>query len=242
MHWLRRPRSLLRDFLRLEAAAGACLGVATLAALALANSAAAPLYRAVLATPLGPAALRLSVLGWINDALMALFFLLAGLELKRELLGGELGTRRRAALPAIAALGGMALPALVYLGCARGAPALAPGWGIPTATDIAFALGVLAALGPRVPVSLRVFLTALATLDDLGAVVLIGVYYSGALEPLPLALAAAGAGALALMNARGVRALPAYLAVGVPLWAAVHAAGVHAALAGVAVAAAIPHG
>ncbi|MBS0375461.1 MAG: Na+/H+ antiporter NhaA [Proteobacteria bacterium] len=234
----RRARGPLTDFLRLEAAAGACLVLATLAALALANSPAQGRYQALLAWPVGGHAL----LGWVNDGLMTLFFLLVGLEIKREFLAGELRTRRRAALPAIAALGGMLVPALLYLAVVRGEPALARGWGVPTATDIAFALGVLALLGPRVPRSLKVFLTALATLDDLGAIVLIGVYYAAA-PSWPVLAGALGAFAvLLILNRRGVTRLAPYLAVGAVLWALVLASGVHATLAGVALAATIPLG
>ncbi|HVZ59952.1 MAG TPA: Na+/H+ antiporter NhaA, partial [Terriglobales bacterium] len=165
---LRSPISLIAEFLRLEAAAGFLLMAAAALALVFANSPLAPVYRAVLSAAIGPPAARLSLLLWINDGLMAIFFLLVGLEIKRELLAGQLSSGKRAALPGIAALGGMVVPALIYAAFNRNNPVMLRGWAIPSATDIAFALGILAILGSRVPTSLKVFLTALAILDDLG--------------------------------------------------------------------------
>lgn len=237
---LATPARLIAEFLRLESSGGLLLMAATVAALVLANSAAQPLYAAALAAEVGVGPARLSVLLWINDALMAVFFVLVGLEIKRELLVGELSSVRRAALPAIAAAGGMLCPALVYLAFNAGDATAVRGWAIPAATDIAFALGVLALLGSRVPVSLKVFLTALAILDDLGAILIIAIFYSADLS-VPALLAAAGATAvLFAMNAFGVRQIWPYLIVGVGLWAAVLASGVHATLAGVVLAFTIP--
>ncbi len=231
---------LITEFLRLESAGGLLLMAAAAVALVLANSPAAPAYHAALATEFTIGAARLSVLLWINDALMAMFFLLVGLEIKRELLTGELSSLRRAAMPAIAALGGMLVPALIYVAFNFGDAATLRGWAVPAATDIAFALGVLALLGSRVPVSLKVFLTALAILDDLGAIVIIAIFYSGDLSQPALIGAGAATVLLVALNTLGVRRLWPYLLVGVLLWAAVLASGVHATLAGVILALTIP--
>src|SRR5918992_1882520 len=173
-----RPLSALRSFLDTEASGGIILmGVAALA-LAVANSPLAPVYFGVLSTYVG----GLNVLHWINDALMAVFFLLVGLEIKREFLDGQLATWSRRVLPGIAALGGMVVPAAIFVALNWGDPERLRGWAIPSATDIAFALGVLSLLGPRVPISLKIFLTALAILDDLGAVAIIALFYTSALS------------------------------------------------------------
>ncbi len=235
-----RPISLISAFLRLEAAAGLVLIAAAAAALVLANSPAAPIYHAVLSFEIGFASARLSALLWINDGLMAMFFLLVGLEIKRELLAGELSTAKRAALPAIAALGGMVVPGLIYVAVNWNDPAAVRGWAIPAATDIAFALGVLTIVGSRLPTSLKIFLTALAILDDLGAIVIIGLFYTAQLSWPALALAAAGLASLFAFNKFGVRHLAPYLLVGLFVWIAVLASGIHATLAGVAVALMIP--
>ena len=197
------------------------------------NSALAPAYFGALKTYV----LGLSILHWINDALMAVFFLLVGLEIKREMLDGQLSTWPRRALPGIAAAGGMIVPALIYVALNAGTPETLRGWAIPSATDIAFALGVLALLGSRVPVSLKVFLTALAILDDLGAVVIIAVFYTADLSWPMLGLGAATLGALAAPErARGSSGSLPYLALGAVLWFFVLRSGVHATLAGVALA------
>jgi NhaA family Na+:H+ antiporter len=182
----------------------------------------------------------LDLLHWINDGLMALFFLLVGLEIKRELLDGQLSTWSRRTLPGIAALAGMVVPAVLFLALNGGDPATSRGWAVPTATDIAFALGVLALLGSRVPASLKVFLTALAILDDLGAILVIALFYTGDLAAGYLALAGAAVAVLVLLNRLGVTWLAAYLAVGVVLWWCVLRSGVHATLAGVVLAMTVP--
>ena len=227
-------RSALRRFLDGQSSAGLMLMGAAALALVIANSPLQPAYAALLKTYVGP----LSVGHWINDGLMAVFFLLVGLEIKREVLDGQLSTWSRRALPGIGAAGGMAIPALIYLVLAG---ATAPqGWAIPAATDIAFALAILSLLGPRVPVSLRVFLTALAILDDLGAVIIIALFYTASLSLPDLAAAAAVVGVLALLNQRGVRHLAPYLLLGLVLWVLVLRSGVHATLAGVVLALTIP--
>jgi NhaA family Na+:H+ antiporter len=230
------PRSALRAFLRSEAGGGVLLMAAAAAALALANSPLAPAYQRLLHYELG----AMSVRHWINDALMALFFLLVGLEIKREFLGGRLATWDRRRLPLIAAAAGMAVPALLYLFVARGQPALAAGWAIPAATDIAFAIGVLALLGPRAPTSLKLFLTTVAIADDLGAVVIIAIAYTAALNMLALGAAALVLLILYALGKSGMRSLPLYLIGAVALWYAVLLSGIHPTVAGVLAAAAVP--
>ena len=219
-----------------SATAGLLLAVGTILALVVANSPLAPAYHALLHRSFA----GLAAIHWINDGLMALFFLLVGLELKRELLVGALATTASRILPGAAAIAGMVVPALCYLALTDGDEAAQRGWAIPAATDIAFALAVVAALGARVPPALRVFLTAVAIVDDLGAIVVIGAFYTATLH-LAL-LAAAGVGVLVLVgfNRAGVRSLTPYLLVGIGIWAAVHESGVHATLAGVAVALTVP--
>jgi NhaA family Na+:H+ antiporter len=231
-----RPRSALRTFMASEAAGGFVLIAAAVLALVVANSPLADAYFGVLKSYLGP----LSVLHWINDALMALFFLLVGLEIKREVLDGQLSTWERRALPGAAALAGMLAPALIYVAINSGDPSALRGWAIPAATDIAFALGVLALLGKRVPASLKIFLTAVAVLDDLGAIVIIALFYTSDLQLGPLIGAAGGLAFLYGLNRAGVRSLAPYLLVGAGVWVAVLLSGVHATLAGVAVALTIP--
>lgn len=231
-----RPKSMLRAILDDEAAGGLVLMAVAALALIVANSPLAPLYSGALETEL----FGLTILHWINDALMSLFFLLVGLEIKREMVDGELRTWSRRALPGIAALGGMVAPALAYVAFNLGDPLRMRGWAIPAATDIAFALGVLALLGRRVPASLKVFLTALAILDDLGAVLIIAFFYTADLSGPMLALAALGLAALVGLNRAGVVRLWPYLLIGGAVWAFVLRSGVHATVAGVAVALTVP--
>lgn len=240
-----RPR--LRDamnFLQHEASGGVVLFVAAAAALILANSAAAPLYGALLDTHVslrvGELGLDKTLLHWINDGLMVVFFFYVGLEIKRELVEGELSSVRQAALPVIGAAGGMLVPALIYIALNWGDPQALRGWAIPTATDIAFAVGVLALLGPRIPSSLKIFLLALAIIDDLGAIIIIAVFYTANLSLAALGLAAIGLVGLALLNIRGVTRTAAYVLVGGFVWLCVLQSGVHATLAGVITAFAIP--
>lgn len=231
-----RPISIFREFLDGEAAGGIILIAAAALALIVANSPLAETYFAALHAYLGP----LSVLHWVNDALMAVFFLLVGLEIKREMLDGQLSTWPRRMLPGIAAAGGMVVPALVYVTINRDNAAALPGWAIPTATDIAFALGVLSLLGNRVPASLKVFLTALAIIDDLGAVIIIALFYTSGLSLAYLAAALAVIVILIVLNRMGVLSLVPYLVLGAVLWVLVLKSGVHATLAGVALALTIP--
>jgi len=219
-----------------EAASGIVLIASAAIALAIANSNLAPTYFRTLETYVA----GLSILHWINDALMALFFLLIGLEIKREFLDGELGSWSRRILPGVGALGGMVVPALIYLAVNAGTPGNLRGWAIPTATDIAFALGVLALLGPRVPVSLKVFLMALAIIDDLGAVTIIAFFYTEGLSAGWLAISLLILALLYGLNRGRITQLTPYLLLGAMLWFAVHESGVHATLAGVALAFMIP--
>jgi NhaA family Na+:H+ antiporter len=236
-------------FFEHESAGGLVLGAAALAALLLSNSPWAPHYFAWIQLPgevrIGGDALVLAkpLLVWVNDLWMALFFFLVGLEIKREWTQGELADRRQAVLPMVAALGGMAVPALIYAAINRGDAASLRGWAIPTATDIAFALGVLSLLGRRVPMSLKVFLTAVAIIDDLGAIVVIALFYTEQLSLTMLAGAAIGIVALVALRAARIERAEAYVLVGLVIWLFVLKSGVHATLAGVITALAIPtHG
>ncbi len=238
-----RVTAPLHRFMRSAPAGGIVLLVCAAIAIAWANSPWAHSYHALWETPLtlavGSAGAQLTLHQVINDGLMAVFFFLVGLEIKREVLVGELASLRQAALPVSAALGGMAVPALLFTAVNAGG-AGSSGWGIPMATDIAFALGVLALLGDRVPSSLRVFLSALAIADDMGAVLVIALFYSGGVAWGALAAAAALLALSALANAAGVRAPWAYALIGAALWAAVLVSGVHATVAGVLLALTIP--
>lgn len=231
-----RSLGAMRALFNHSAAGGIILMMAAAAAILVANSPWAALYETTLNRYVG----GLSVLHWINDGLMAVFFLLVGLEIKREVIAGQLSTWAGRILPGSAALGGMIGPALVYLAFNLGADGHPNGWAIPAATDIAFALGVLSLMGPRVPVSLRIFLMALAIIDDLGAVIIIALFYTGSVNFYALGLAAVVLALLVGLNKGGVTRLPLYLALGAVLWALVLKSGVHATLAGVLLALTIP--
>ncbi len=238
------PIATIREFLRLEAAAGIVLVLSAVLALVMANTFLAPFYRVFLDVPVvvqvGALVLAKPLLLWVNDGLMAIFFFLVGLEIKREVLQGELSSWSQASLPGFAAIGGMAAPALIFVLINLGDPQTLRGWAIPAATDIAFALGVLALLGSRVPAALKIFLLALAIMDDLGAIVIIAVFYTADMSLISLGLAALGIVILACFNIFGVMRLGAYLLVGLAVWVCVLKSGVHATLAGVAVAFFIP--
>jgi NhaA family Na+:H+ antiporter len=226
----------ISDILRAETVGGALLVGAAAVALIWANSPWGDAYRALGAVRLGPAALHLdlTVAQWAADGLLAIFFFVAGLELKREFVAGDLRDPRRAALPVAAAVGGMAVPALLYTAVNITAPGGAPvGWAIPTATDIAFALAVLAVISTHLPAALRTFLLTLAVVDDLLAIMIIAVFYTSALSPLPLALALVPLGAFAVLVQRRVRSWWLLLPLAAATWVLVHASGVHATVAGV---------
>jgi NhaA family Na+:H+ antiporter len=210
----------------------------------LANSPLETFYTQLLELPvvvqIGGLAIAKPLLLWVNDGLMAIFFMLVGLEVKRAIVEGELSSVSNAALPVIAAMGGMAGPALVYLACNWGDAEALRGWAIPTATDIAFALGVLALLGPRAPPSLKIFLLALAIIDDLGAIIIIAVFYTAELSLTALILAGIGMAALVALNLLGVAHRAIYMLVGVGIWVCVLKSGIHATLAGVVVGVAMP--
>lgn len=218
---------------------------ATAVALVVANSPWGPAYREFLQIPLvvsfGDAGIEKPLLLWINDGMMAVFFLLVGLELKHEVLEGHLSSVRKALLPGFAAAGGMVVPALVYSGFNAGDPIAMKGWAIPAATDIAFALGILSLLGPRVPSALKAFLLSVAIFDDLGAIIIIAVFYTAEVSVTAHVVAAGITVALFALNRRGVTRPAAYILLGIPLWVAVLKSGVHATLAGVVLAMFIPH-
>ncbi len=234
----------INEFLRLESASGILLLLAAILALAIANSPLSPLYDAFLSTPvavrIGALEIAKPLLLWINDGLMAVFFFLVGLEIKREILDGELSEKSQLVLPGAAALGGMIVPALIYVWINQQPGGRLDGWGIPVATDIAFALGLLMLFGQRVPAALKVFLLTLAIFDDLGAIIIIAIFYTGDLSVLALLVAgSAWLGAIAL-NRSGVMNTTPYILLGIVMWVAVLKSGVHATLAGVLLALVIP--
>jgi NhaA family Na+:H+ antiporter len=241
---LDRPYDAIREFLRMASAGGILLVIATLFAMLCANSALGGIYNSFLQTPVviqvGALKLAKPLYLWINDGLMAIFFFLVGLEIKREFKVGELSSLSQIALPGIAAVGGMVLPALIYLGINAGSPETLHGWAIPSATDIAFALAVLSLLGNRVPASLNILLLAIAIFDDLGAILIIAFFYTGHLSSTALLLTIIPIAGLVLLNLKGVTSITPYALLGVMLWVMVLKSGVHATLAGVVTALAVP--
>ncbi len=225
-----------RDYLRVEQVGGVVLLAAAALALVAANSPLSGAYEDLRDLTFGPASLgaRLDLEHWAADGLLAVFFFVAGLEVKRELVVGELSDRRAALLPVAAALGGMLVPALLYLAVSAGEPGAGRGWAVPMATDIAFALGVLAVVGSHAPAGLRVFLLSLAVVDDLGAIAVIAVFFTDVLEVLPLLGAAALLVAYAVLQRRRVTSPWLYVPLAVAVWLLVHASGVHATVAGIA--------
>ena len=238
------PVAALRNFLRLESSAGILLVIATVAALLVSNSPLAPFYERLLNVPLvialGELAVDKPLLLWINDGLMALFFFLIGLEVKREILEGQLSSREQLLLPAAGALGGFLVPAAIYVAFNWGNPETMDGWAIPAATDIAFALGVLMLLGSRVPIGLKMFLTSIAIFDDIAAILVIAIFYTQDLSLFALVAGVAGISLLAALNRLGVTRQAVYTTIGIIVWLCVLKSGVHATLAGFAVACTIP--
>jgi NhaA family Na+:H+ antiporter len=234
----------ITDFFRHESAAGILLIVAAFVAIIMANSPLAGYYELLIDTrvivAVGALEISKPLLLWVNDGLMALFFLLVGLELKREFLEGELSDPKDIILPGLGAIGGMVVPAAIYVYMNRDDPIAIQGWAIPAATDIAFALGVLAILGSRVPTSLKIFLTSLAIFDDVGAVLIIAIFYTSNISAMALAVAAGCVAILAYLNWRGVLEKSGYLVIGAIMWVALLKSGVHATLAGVILAMFIP--
>ena len=234
-----------KEFFKLESASGLILLFAATIALVISNSNFESLYFGTLqkyiSLGVGNFLLKLSVIHWINDVLMTVFFFLVSLEIKREIVQGELSNPKQALLPIIGAVGGMAVPAAIYLAININSPDTLNGWAIPSATDIAFSLGVLSLLGKRVPISLKIFLTALAIIDDLGAIVIIAFFYSGNVEVYYLLLMLAAVLVLVALNKFNVRAFIPYLLIGILLWEFTHQSGIHATIAGVLLALMIPH-
>src|SRR6188474_2805810 len=238
-----RVRTAALEFASWAPSTGVLLLLATAAALLMANSAVGQAFDAFWHTEVGlvfgDGVARMSLLHWVNDALLTIFFLVVGLEIKREFTTGSLASRRSAALPIAAAIGGMAAPALIYVALIPQGP-WHHGWGVPMATDTAFAVALIAMMGARVPVELRIFLTAAAIVDDIGAIIVVALFYSGALNFWALGGALAATGALVLLNRSSVYRVTPYVLTGIALWACVHAGGLHATLAGVILAAFIP--
>jgi NhaA family Na+:H+ antiporter len=238
------PVTTIKEFLQKESASGLLLIGAAVFAMVAENSLFKPFYDALLNTPVGVRVGALEIdkplLLWINDGLMAVFFFLVGMEIKRELLDGELSDPARIVLPGIAAIGGMVVPAAIFIYFNYGDPQAMSGWAIPMATDIAFALGILSLLGSRVPVSLKLFLLTIAIIDDLGAIVIIALFYSSDISIASLMVSAGALVVLFVINRSGVMRIAPYILVGIVLWVAVLKSGVHATLAGVVLAFFIP--
>ncbi len=237
-------KNIIEEFIEKESTSGILLILATVLALVFSNTSLSSWYESFLHVPvgihIGTLNLEKSLYLWVNDGLMAIFFLLIGLEVKREIVEGHLSSLRQVTLPGIAAVGGMAVPAAIYLIFNLHHPVAVNGWAIPTATDIAFALGVLSLLGKRVPVSLKLFLMALAIIDDLGAIIIIAIFYTSKLSMLSIAVAAVSFAVLVVLNRFGISKKAAYFIVGSILWVSVLKSGVHATLAGVILAFTIP--
>ena len=242
IHVLTKP---FKEFFKLESASGLVLLFAATIALIISNSNFEAVYfntlEKYISLGIGIFSLKLSVIHWINDVLMTVFFFLVSLEIKREIVQGELSNPKQALLPIIGAVGGMVVPASIYIIINIGSPETLKGWAIPSATDIAFSLGVLSLLGKRVPISLKIFLTALAIIDDLGAIVIIAFFYSGNIEVYYLLLMLASVILLVALNKFNVRAFIPYLLVGILLWEFTHKSGIHATISGVLLALLIPH-
>lgn len=238
------PLSFFAGFLKLETAGGIILMLAAICALLIANSPLQGWYTLLLDLPVairfGALEIAKPLLLWINDGLMAIFFFLVGLELKRELIEGELSDKRNILLPAAGAIGGMAIPALIYILFNRNDSTALQGWAIPAATDIAFALGVLALLGSRVPTAIKIFLTSLAIFDDIGAIIIIAIFYTAHISVIALTVFACCIPVLALLNRLDVTSKAIYIMVGLVMWVAMLKSGVHATLAGVVLAMFIP--
>ena len=234
-----------KEFFKLESASGLILLFAATIALVISNSNLEAFYfnalERYISLGIGNFSLKLSVIHWINDVLMTVFFFLVSLEIKREIVQGELSNPKQALLPIIGAVGGMVVPAAIYIIINISSPETLKGWAIPSATDIAFSLGVLSLLGKRVPISLKIFLTALAIIDDLGAIVIIAFFYSGNIEVYYLMLMLAAVLVLVTLNKFNVRSFIPYLLVGILLWEFTHQSGIHATIAGVLIALLIPH-
>jgi len=241
---LSKPVEMIREFFKLQASAGILLGIAAIVALLMENSPLAPFYDKILSTPVvfqvGALEIKKNLLLFINDGLMAIFFLLVGLEIKREILEGQLSTREQIVLPAVAAFGGLAVPAMIYAYINWGDSSAISGWAIPSATDIAFALGVISLLGSRVPESLKICLVAIAIIDDLAAIIIIALFYTDNLSLMSLGFGFIAIVILFFLNREGVTKLTPYILTGIFLWACVLKSGVHATLAGVVLALFIP--
>jgi len=236
--------SRIQEFIKLETSGGVVLMIAAIFAMIIANTPLSANYDLILGTyikvGIGNFEIAKPAILWINDGLMAIFFFLVGLEIKREVLAGELSSFDKAILPIMAAIGGMAVPGIIFAIINWGTPENLNGWAIPTATDIAFALGILALIGSRAPISLKIFLLAIAIIDDLGAIVIIAIFYTSELSINALAISMLGFAAAVVLNRMGIQRTAPYLLVGIVMWVFVLKSGVHATLAGVLIAFTIP--